>query len=543
MKKSIFVLLAAVVFLAAGFAFASPVFGASTDAPTRVWVEYQRGGNAAVQAALNQAGAKFHYHFADLDAFVVTVPENALRGLKNHPQVAGVEIDPIRELDSAIPSTTVEDASPYEEQVIPYGIDMVQARDIWDANRDGKIDKKAPTGAGRTVCVIDTGTFDGHEDFAGVEFIGGYSQTNEDPDQWNFDGHGHGTHVAGTVGAAFNDIGVVGVSPGDVSFFIVKIFGDDGLWVSQHHASNLVAAANECADNGANVISMSLSGPNPTRYEERAFNDLYAAGVLSVAAASNGGIADYRFPASYDSVISVAAIDETYTVADFSQFNDQVELAAPGVGVLSSVPFLATDIIEVDGVAYSGGHIEYSAYGTASGELVDGGLCTSTGDWAGYVVLCERGDISFYDKVMNVQNSGGTAAVIYNNAPGNFLGTLGDGNSSEIIAISLSQEDGQYLVANKLGFTGEITSNVIWNVSGYEAWGGTSMATPHVSGVAALIWSWNPNLTNVEIREAMVATAMDLGDPGKDVYYGYGLVQAYDAWQYLGGGKPGKGPK
>jgi subtilisin family serine protease len=66
------------------------------------------------------------------------------------------------------------------------------------------------------------------------------------------------------------------------------------------------------------------------------------------------------------------------------------------------------------------------------------------------------------------------------------------------------------------------------------------MATPHVSGVAALIWSANPNWTNIQIREAMIASAMDLGDPGYDVHYGYGLVRAYDALQLLGGGKPGK---
>jgi len=69
--------------------------------------------------------------------------------------------------------------------------------------------------------------------------------------------------------------------------------------------------------------------------------------------------------------------------------------------------------------------------------------------------------------------------------------------------------------------------------SGYEAWDGTSMATPHVSGVAALIWSADPSLTNVQIREAMDATAEDLGDPGRDVYYGYGLVQAKAALDLL----------
>lgn len=139
--------------------------------------------------------------------------------------------------------------------------------------------------------------------------------------------------------------------------------------------------------------------------------------------------------------------------------------------------------------------------------------------------------------MVTVQESGGVAAVIYNNEPGNFLGTLGDGNSSDIIAISLSQEDGQFLVANQLGQPANITSAIEWEVSGYEAWDGTSMATPHVSGVAALVWSANPTWSNVQIREALAATALDLGDPGRDVYYGFGLVQAYDAWVYLGGGK------
>ncbi len=76
------------------------------------------------------------------------------------------------------------------------------------------------------------------------------------------------------------------------------------------------------------------------------------------------------------------------------------------------------------------------------------------------MVLCERGDITFHEKVMNVQDSGGLAAVIYKNEPGNFYGTLGDGNTSDIPALSLSQEAGQWLVANKLGLTGEVFSEL-----------------------------------------------------------------------------------
>ena len=137
---------------------------------------------------------------------------------------------------------------------------------------------------------------------------------------------------------------------------------------------------------------------------------------------------------------------------------------------------------------------------------------------------------------MNVQNSGGAAAIIYNNEPGNFLGTLGDGASSSIIGVSLSQEDGQYLVASQLGTVATITSTHDWPTSGYEAWNGTSMATPHVSGVAALIWSANTSWTNVQIREAMNATAIDLGAAGRDSVFGYGLVQAAAALEYLQGG-------
>ena len=153
---------------------------------------------------------------------------------------------------------------------------------------------------------------------------------------------------------------------------------------------------------------------------------------------------------------------------------------------------------------------------------------------------CERGDISFYDKVMNVQNSGGVAALIYNNEPGNFYGTLGDGNTSEIMGLSLSQEDGQFLVTNKLEYNADLVGTLLEAPEDdYQAWDGTSMATPHVSAVAALLWSAYPNATNAEIREAMTATARDLGDLGRDVYYGYGLVQAYDALQYLSAGSSG----
>ncbi len=481
----------------------------------RVMIEFAPGQAGAVKGVVAQVGGTLHHEFGDLNVIAVTLPAAALDGIRHNPNVVSIEEDAPR--------------YPMGGQTVPWGIDRVQARDVWDANRDGQVDAGAPTGQGILTCIIDSGLYTAHEDFAGVNIVGGY------PTGWNTDGCGHGTHVAGTIAAAHNSLGVVGVTPGTVSLYIVKVFGDNCAWA---YSSDLIDAANRCANAGAKIISMSLGGSLKSVSEERAFQSLYNQGILSVAAAGNDGNTRKSYPASYASVISVAALDENNVVASFSQQNDAVELAAPGVGVLSTVPWLATDRVTVDGVDYSANHIEYAAYGTASGALVNGGLCNSVGSWSGKVVLCERGSISFYDKVRNVQTGGGAAAIIYNNEPGNFIGTLGDGNSSTIVAVSLSQADGQYLVNNKLGRTATVVSTITKPGSGYEAWDGTSMATPHVSAVAALLWSANPSRSNADIRNALVQTALDLGPAGKDNAYGYGLVQAFDALQFLGGGTP-----
>jgi serine protease len=528
MKLTLKVLMLASVFaLVASLISTVPGLSTSDEGKVRVMVQFVPGKAAQVQTALKVAGGEIHYTFEELDTFAVTLPSTALFGIEHNPNVILVEEDALRYPISVMPS-----AQPLQlaeaGQTVPYGIDMVQARDVWDANRDGVVDAGAPTGSNRKLCIIDSGLYTGHEDFQGINATGYAGNL-----VWNQDGFGHGSHVAGTIAAMNNALGVVGVTPGTVSLYIVRVFGDDGAWA---YSSTLIDAAYKCRDAGANIISMSLGGSRASTTERSGFASLYSGGILSIAAAGNAGTSAYSYPGSYDSVVSVAAIDINKVVADFSQYNSQVELAAPGVGVLSTVPYLDLTTATVDGVVYSGGHIEFSARGTASGLLVNGGICDATGAWSGKVVLCERGVIDFYTKVNNVKNSGGVAALIYNNIPGGFLGTLGEGNSSTIIGVSLSQADGQYLVASKLGSTASVNSTFSSPGSGYEAWDGTSMATPHVSAVAALVWSAFPTKTNAEIRAALTATAQDLGTAGRDVYYGFGLVQAADAIAYLGGG-------
>ena len=505
----------------------STLAAANPDGKTRVFVQFAPGAKGSVENALTNVGAEFHYAFDGLDAFAVTLPTAALNGISRNPNVLLVEEDAPRYL-IGIQASQEQAPLAVTGQTVPYGIDMVQARDVWDANRDNVIDAGAPTASNRMICIIDSGIYNAHEDL-GVNVVGGYTNI---AGGYLSDGLGHGTHVAGTISAMNNALGVVGVTPGTVNLYIVRVFGDDGAWA---YSSSLIDAANRCYNAGANIISMSLGGGRASITEQRGFDTLYSNGVLSIAAAGNDGTTGYSYPASYSSVVSVAAIDSNKVVADFSQKNNQVEVAAPGVGVLSTVPYVETNSLTVDGVTYSANHIDFAGRGSATGALVNGGLCDSVGAWSGKVVLCQRGTVDFNTKVQNVQSGGGTAAVLYNNVPGNFLGTLGDGNSSTIVALSISQEDGQFLVANKLGLNGTAYSNITAPASGYEYYDGTSMATPHVSAVAALVWSSNPTATNVQIRNALTATSQDLGTAGRDTSYGYGLVQTLSAINYLAG--------
>ncbi|MDQ3286955.1 MAG: S8 family serine peptidase [Pseudomonadota bacterium] len=500
--------------LALGAALALSISTAAIAAqpdPNRVMVKYKAGASAQVEAALRGVGGKVHKKLAKQGVFAATLPPQALQGLRNRKDVEYIELDAPR-----YPSA----------QTTPFGINSVQAPQTWAVGADG---------TGIKVCIIDSGIKADHEDFAGIGMTG-YASSGQ---SWNTDSCGHGTHVAGTVAAVNNGVGVVGVSPGKVSLHIVKVF--DGEACGWSYASSLIDAANNCEAAGAKIISMSLGGGRASATEENGFNSLYANGLLSIAAAGNGGNTTLSYPASYESVMSVAATDINNTVADFSQKNAAVDIAAPGVGTLSTYPFRDA-AMSVGSSSFIVSAMAGSVQSTASAAMVDGGRCLSAGSWAGKVVMCERGDISFVDKVNFVTAGGGVAAVIYNNAAGGFSGTLGDGVTSTIPAISMTQEDGQALVAGSLGQTASVSTIAESDANGYAFLDGTSMATPHVSGAAAVIWSADPTATNTQVRDAIYSTALDLGSAGRDNSYGNGLVQTFDATEALLGGGGGTDP-
>jgi subtilisin family serine protease len=315
--------------------------------------------------------------------------------------------------------------------------------------------------------------------------------------------------------------GVVGVLPNQqIKLHIVKVFGA-AAWA---YSSTLAAAANKCQAAGANVISMSLGGSMSSRTEQTAFDKLYAAGILPVAAAGNDGNTRVSYPAGYASVVSVAAIDETKAWATFSQYNKDVEIAGPGVNVLSTVPMGAgsASALTVGSTVYSPGGMDGSPKTTATAPLADFGLggSVAAGSMTGRICLIQRGTYDFATKVNNCQASGGVGAVVYNNAAGGFGGTLGT-TVTTIPSVTASDTEG----ASLKGQLGQ-SATVAVTPTNYAFFDGTSMATPHVSAVAALVWSRNPGCTALQLRNSLNLSALDLGAAGRDTKFGHGLIQA-----------------
>ena len=490
----------------------------------RYIVKFAEGRAAAGRAAAEAAGARVVLELGPQNAVAANLPAHAAAALSRNPNIDYVEEDVIRTPQWA-------DRTLSSGEVLPYGVQMVQADLVSSSNETSK-----------KICIIDSGYSQQHADLRDA----GTSVTftnNSGSGTWDKDSCGHGTHVAGTVMAtALNSAGVIGVIPG-ARLHIVKVFGDDVLaggncaWT---YSSTLVDALNKCEAAGSNITSMSLGGALKSRTEDNAFDASYKRGMLHIAAAGHDGNTQTSYPAGYASVVSVAAVDSNEALASFSQRNRDVEIAAPGVGVLSTVPWLEDNSLSFpDGNKVAGGHIEGAARtGGTSGVIADGGLCDTAGSWAGKVVLCQRGSVDFNTKVSNVRNGGGVAAVVYNNVTsdstcGDFAGTLGDGVTSSIPAITVSCGEGT-TAKGYLGQNGTVSSHVTVPASGYEAWNGTSMATPHVSAVASLVWGCFPAATNQKIRDTLNATAKDKGAAGRDTSYGYGIVQARAAISALG---------
>lgn len=487
-------------------ALSASATGSSAAETKRFVVEFKPGQAAAARAALANAGGRIKLEILGGDAVAIELPVKMIETLKKHFAIAEISEDAIR-----VPFGTATGQTAVAGQTVPYGISLVQADQLSDVNTGN-----------RTVCIIDSGYNLAHEDLALNNVTG-----EDDPNGtglWTQDDVHHGTHVAGTIAGINNAVGVVGVNPNKhLKLHIIKVFDAAGF----SYSSTLANAAKHCQAAGANVISMSLGGSLLNPLEQKTFANLYTAGILSIAAAGNAGNKTISYPAGYSSVVSVAAVDSNKAWASFSQFNKDVELAGPGVAVLSTVPMGTgtASTLSVGTTAYAPGGMDGSPVGTASAPLADFGLGDAVNTAvAGKVCLIARGTIAFSDKVLNCQNSGGVGAIVYNNVAGGFGGTLG-GIATTIPSVTASDAEGATLLT-QLGQT----ANLGVTPTNYAYFDGTSMATPHVAGVAALVWSYFPTCTAAQIRVSLQKSALDLGAVGRDVQTGFGLVQAKAAY-------------
>lgn len=322
-----------------------------------------------------------------------------------------------------------------------------------------------------------------------------------------------------------NDLGIAGIleDSSDYCLLIARVFPDYGDVTDE---SVIDAALEWCADSGAKVINLSLGGPKSNENTRAVFQAVVDEGVLVVASSGNNAGGIYIFPASYDHVMSVAAVDRNLERPFFSVYNDQVDVSAPGVDIMSTV--IRTVVVDDQGAEYEVDMLHFSYIPDEDTMEADVAVCglDNCDNAYGKICIMERGLSSFNDKAVECESNGGLALIIYNNDNREFKGTLGESNSISIPVMSMTRDPGLVL-------TGSKSVSIAFQHGGYMSVSGTSMASPHVTAVAAKIWAARPGCSNLQIREAIEASALDLGSSGKDIFYGHGLVQAADAYQYL----------
>lgn len=512
-----------------------------------------------------------------INGFMARVPAKELNAIRALPGVKEVRRAPQHEitLSNSVPLINADDiwemmpvgfkGTGITVAVIDTGIDYTHAM-LGGSGNPSQYAANDPTRIeGKT---FPTAKVIGGYDFAGTNYDAGSddpAQYIPVPDPDPLDENGHGTHVASTVAGI--DVGFgSGVAP-EAFLYALKVFGASG-------STNLVMDAIEWAmdPNGdgdisdhVDVINMSLGssfGPNDVNDPELIVVEAASqAGVFVVASAGNAGNNSYIVgsPSVSDSALSVAASSTGYSTSPYIEYEiDAVEHKIPYT--VSYNPFETTitaEMVDVDTLDGAG----------------TGLLCDTTGvaSMTGKIALISRGTCSFYIKINNAEALGAVAAIIYNNTTGIIsMDTTG----STLPAGSILQTDGTLLKSltpltvsvgpdsNVTSFVSPDPADTIGSFSsrgprGFDSklkpeiaapgvaifaadmgsgtlgvsYNGTSMAAPHVAGVAALIKQARPGWTNEQIKAAIMNTAVDLADSTSRQIprQGAGRIDAYAA--------------
>lgn len=330
--------------------------------------------------------------------------QNQLSKLRNIKRIDNPK--PIRIIDPVQKTTPVQAITPQTDKTVndtyykyEWYISATASSKAWSlVNQKREI----------KVAVLDTGIDYNHPDLKnriltnlGYNFLNGTQNASDD--------NGHGTHVSGIIAAqANNNQGITGVTGSlDVKIIPIKVLNSNGEGETDIIAKGIRYAA----DAGADIINMSFGSPEQDIDIDSAVQYARSKGVFMVAAAGNDGRnADIYSPAGDQGVYTVSAVNTSLRKASFSNYGSVVQIASPGVNILSTVP-------------------------------------------------------------------GGK----------------------------------------------------------YQAWDGTSMAAPIVSGIAAILKAQNPSLSPTDIASLLDSTARNVSGKQKDTLTGYGVVNAYNAVKKLEG--------
>ena len=415
------------------------------------------------------------------------------------------------------------------------------------------------TGAGVKVGVIDSGIDYHHPDLGGgfgpgfrvatgFDFVGDRYVTGvggdliPHPDPYPDDCSGHGTHVAGIIGANGDPDagGARGVAPG-VTFGAYRVFGCANTTTSDI----LLAAMERALADGMDVVNMSIGAAfqtwpqYPTALAADALVDAGVVVVMSIGNAGLNGLYSASAPGVARKVIGVAAFDNSHV--ELALFRVSPDDRAVGFLPAAGAPPPPT---------------------SGSGVLARTGLPTTlndaceplaAGSLTGRIVLIRRGTCSFYDKSLNAQNAGATAVVLYNNAPGLLSPTVAPPAAAAppitipVVAIQLADgvtlnnriaagtttlswtnerayfpnpTGGLVSPFSSYGLTadlslkpnvgapgGLIRSTLPLEQGAYGVNSGTSMASPHIAGAAALMLEARPAVTPAAVETALMNSA------------------------------------
>jgi subtilisin family serine protease len=220
-----------------------------------------------------------------------------------------------------LPPYTVEATLTALAETIDWGLAAYGVPAQWKATRGENI----------RVAVLDTGIDARHPDLADA-----IDRARDFTASWHgsSDRQGHGTHVAGTIAARANEVGVIGVAP-LCRLLIAKVLGDDSSGTS----GSVAAGVDWAVDSGADILSMSLGSPQPATEIHAAIRRAVAKGKFVICAAGNDGRdRSVGYPARWEETVAVGAVNRTGSVARFSSRGPEVDICAPGQDVLSTFP-------------------------------------------------------------------------------------------------------------------------------------------------------------------------------------------------------------